>query len=144
MKRYVSSKLRQQVAERAHFCCEYCLSFEEHSFIKFQIEHIISMKHGGETQLDNLAYSCFYCNSNKGTDLGTILEPDQFVRFYNPRKDRWTKHFELSHHILVSKTAIGEATIKIFKINQEERLIERLALLEAEAFPHKNAVEYLK
>lgn len=59
MSSYIPAKLRRQVAERAHFCCEYCLSFEGLSYIKFQIEHIISLKHGGLTVLSNLAYSCF-------------------------------------------------------------------------------------
>ena len=140
MSRYVSKKLRQQVAERANFCCEYCLSFEGHSFLKFQIEHIISIKHGGLTNIDNLAYSCFYCNNNKGTDLGTILKKEKLIRFYHPRKDKWLDHFELSEHIIQSKTVIAEATIKILKLNDSERLTERLAFIEAGFFPHPNAV----
>ncbi len=140
MSRYLSIKNRKKIAERAKFCCEYCLSFEGHSFLKFQIEHIISMKHGGLTELSNLAYACFYCNSYKGTDLGTILKDNQIFRFYNPRKDEWLQHFELDNHLILPKTEIAEATIKILQLNEERRLTERLAFIEAGYFPHPNAL----
>lgn len=139
MGRYVSKKIRKQVAKRANLCCEYCLSFEGHAFIKFQIEHIISIKHGGTNELDNLAYSCFYCNNNKGTDLGTITDNHPLLPFYHPRKDEWLEHFEISDHIILPKTVIAKGTIKILGLNEEARLIERLALLEAGFFPHPNA-----
>ena len=144
MSRYISTKLRKQVAERANLCCEYCLAFEGHAFIKFQIEHIISLKHSGLTQLDNLAYACFYCNNNKGTDLGTIVENNPLLRFYHPRKDSWLKHFELADHIILPKTEIAKGTIKVLGLNQAERLTERLALIEAGFFPHPNTKSILK
>lgn len=50
--------------------------------VKFQLEHIISLKHGGKTALENLAYACPICNSGKGADIGTVLEDeDTFVQF---------------------------------------------------------------
>jgi len=139
MSRYVPTKLRKQVAERANFCCEYGLFYEPHAFIKFQIEHIISLKHGGKTLSDNLAYSCFYCNNSKGTDLGTNLDSDEIIRFFNPRKDDWLNHFELSKHLILPKSAIAKATIKILGVNGEERLEERLAFYESGNYPHDNA-----
>lgn len=60
MGKYVPLKLKRLVRKRAHQICEYCLSFEGHSFIKFQMEHIISLKHGGLTSAENLALSCFF------------------------------------------------------------------------------------
>ena len=143
MSRYISPELRDIVRERARRICEYCLFFEGHSFIKFQIEHIISLKHGGLSVPNNLALSCFYCNNHKGSDLGTILEKDEFQRFYHPRKDKWKDHFELNGHLIIPKTSIGKATVKILKMNDEERLMERLALIENGFFPHPNAEELI-
>ncbi|MEN0049121.1 MAG: HNH endonuclease signature motif containing protein [Bacteroidota bacterium] len=132
------------VYKRAKGVCEYCLSFEGHSFIKFQMEHIISLKHGGLTNADNLALSCFYCNNSKGTDVATILQDDLYARFYHPRKDRWNDHFQISEHLILSKTAIGAATIKILGFNNEDRAEERLLLLEAGYFPHPYAIDLIK
>ncbi len=36
----------------------------------------------------------FFCNRNKGPDVGSYLFSSQsFVRFFNPRTDRWADHF---------------------------------------------------
>jgi len=143
MSRYISNSLRKQVAQRALFCCEYCLAFEGHSFVKFQIEHIISLKHGGLTILANLAFACFFCNNAKGSDLGTIVKNEGLIRFYNPRKDNWKKHFKLDQHIILPKTNIAEGTIKILGLNNEDRLTERKSLYEAGFYPHPNAFQLI-
>lgn len=97
MSRHISQQIRDFVVERAGHKCEYCFLPEGQSFYKFQIDHIISIKHGGETQLNNLALACAVCNRNKGSDLGTFPDGDNdnLVRFYNPRKDQWKDHFLL-------------------------------------------------
>lgn len=96
MSRPIPEKLRNQVADRAANRCEYCLIHEEDLILKCQIDHIISLKHKGATSLENLAYSCLICNTNKGSDIGTVVLPNQnFVRFFNPRLDQWADHFEL-------------------------------------------------
>lgn len=144
MSRYVSVKDRQAIRERANFVCEYCLAYEGFSFVKFQIEHIISIKHGGLSTLDNLALACFICNSCKGSDLGTFIHDDKLIRFFHPRKDKWSDHFELSGSSILPKTEIGKATIKILKLNDTQRLMERNALIISNNFPHKNALAYLE
>ena len=58
----IGSALRQQVAQRAGFRCEYCGIAEEHTALGCQVDHIISEKHGGPTTADNLAYACAFCN----------------------------------------------------------------------------------
>lgn len=144
MSQYIAPNLRRLVAERAGYICEYCLMSQEHSFLKFQIEHIISLKHGGSSNAENLALSCFYCNNFKGTDIGTILSGDEFSRFFNPRRDGWTDHFTLAKSgLILPKTAVGEGTIKILEINSVERLIERQILMEGGHFPHKNALKII-
>jgi hypothetical protein len=125
MSRYVSEKMRKLVAKRAECRCEYCRIYEADGFIKFQIEHIISIKHGGKTITENLAYSCPICNSNKGTDLATILEDGSIIRIFHPRKDDWFEHFEVISSEIVAKTNVGAATIKLLELNTINRVIER-------------------
>ncbi|HKK79006.1 MAG TPA: HNH endonuclease signature motif containing protein, partial [Phaeodactylibacter sp.] len=81
--------MREIVAKRAQYRCEYCQIQENRTFYKFQVDHIISVKHGGITEIDNLALACTVCNRNKGSDLGTYIDDklEELVRFYNPRKD---------------------------------------------------------
>ena len=62
MSRYISDKLRALVAHRAGFRCEYCRLLAEDAFFRFHIDHIVSVKHGGETVEENLAYACQICN----------------------------------------------------------------------------------
>ena len=100
------------------------------------IEHIISLKHGGQTTLENLAYACPICNSNKGTDLGTVLEDEEMVvRFFNPRKHDWHEHFEIKDGLILPRTPAGAATIKILDFNKLERVLERLELIDAGVYP---------
>jgi HNH endonuclease len=81
MSRYISESLKKRILQKANGCCEYCLMENNVSFISHQIDHIISIKHGGLTRLDNLAYACFSCNNSKGSDIGTILLPNKiFIR----------------------------------------------------------------
>ncbi|MPR34295.1 HNH endonuclease [Salmonirosea aquatica] len=126
MSRYIADAIRQEVAVRAGFRCEYCQIHQDDAFYPFQIDHIVSRKHGGQTLLDNLALACFPCNVNKSSDVGTILLPQQiFIRLFNPRLDSWNEHFSVESGRLYAKTTIGEATIKVLKMNEIERIIER-------------------
>lgn len=140
MGRYIPKELRRFVIERANKICEYCLIQEEFSFFEFHIEHIISVKHGGETIEENLAYACAVCNREKGTDLGTFMEDTStLIRFYNPRIDVWNKHFKIQGAEIISLTKIGGATVKILKLNTEHRRKERKSLIEIGAYPSENA-----
>jgi len=73
------------VRQRAEFCCEYCQLPQALSSIAFEIDHIVARKHGGGTALENLALSCFYCNSLKGPNIAG-LDPDtrELSRLYHP------------------------------------------------------------
>ncbi len=114
------------MAQRANYCCEYCRIPESDSFFNFEIDHILSLKHGGKTEEGNLAYTCFPCNNNKGSDIGTVLLPDrQLIRLFDPRLDNWVEHFEMEHGVIYAKTNIGEATVKLLKLNEVDRIIER-------------------
>ncbi|MBK8192203.1 MAG: HNH endonuclease [Lewinellaceae bacterium] len=82
MSRKIPDDLRRNVPGRAAFCCEYCRLPEKAAFFSFQVDHIISVRHDGKTDLDNLAFACPICNRKKGTDLGTLVgDPPQLIRF---------------------------------------------------------------
>lgn len=103
--------------------------------VKFQIEHIIALKHHGLTVSENLAYACPICNANKGTDIGTVLKgSDVLVPLFNPRKHRWHDHFELVSGEILSTTDIGSATVKILEFNTIERILERIELMKADVY----------
>lgn len=133
---HIPEKIRIQVANRAEFCCEYCLISEVDTYHRCHIDHIISIKHGGSSSLENLAYACQFCNRYKGSDVGTFLfSSGEFVRFFNPRKDVWSEHFHLDEGLISAKTAIGESTIKILKFNEFELVYDRKLLIEAKRYP---------
>jgi hypothetical protein len=136
MSKNIPDVLRREVATRAGYRCEYCKRPEVDSFIRYQADHIISRKHNGRTELDNLAHTCPVCNNAKGTDLATILEDEEkLIRLFHPRKDSWFDHFEVINGEILGKTEIGVATVKLLKLNQLERVLERLDLIEAGLFP---------
>ena len=100
-------------------------------FWRYHIDHIISQKHGGNSEKNNLAYCCSVCNQYKGSDLGTYLPDSQrLIRLFNPRKDKWYLHFEINEGLFIAKTKIGAATIKILNLNDIDRVILRQILIE--------------
>jgi hypothetical protein len=97
MTSYISIELRRLVESRANHLCEYCLIHEEDTFLGCQVDHIIAEKHSGPTNADNLSLACTFCNRAKGTDIGSIApSTGEFTRFFNPRTDHWSDHFQLS------------------------------------------------
>lgn len=134
--RSISEKLRAFVARRAAHRCEYCLMHEDDLVLSAHIDHILSVKHHGATEPDNLAYSCLVCNANKGSDIATVLLPDrELVRFFSPRIDRWEEYFEVSNGLILPKTRIGEATVKILDFNAPERVERRRLLIDIGRYP---------
>ena len=129
--RYISDKLREQVENKANNLSEYCLIPIEETYFGGEIDHIISLKHNGETTLENLALACQPCNRNKGSDLGSNSQTNILTRFYNPRIDVWSEHFQINENAeIIPSTEIGEVTITILKFNAFERLLERQGLIE--------------
>ena len=123
---YISVKLRNEVALRASFCCEYCLVNEIQTGLFCEVDHIIGIKHNGPTNKSNLAYACFNCNRNKGSDIASIdWDTNEIVRFYNPRSDIWAEHFRLEGFHIAATTQIGKVTAIIFRFNDRTRLLER-------------------
>ncbi|MEC4984290.1 MAG: HNH endonuclease signature motif containing protein [Oscillatoria sp. PMC 1068.18] len=123
---YISNALRRLVEERANNQCEYCLLPANVAFFPHEIDHIVAKKHGGTTEANNLAYSCWRCNRHKGTDLGSIdPETGSFSFLFHPRTQRWNDHFRLEKITLVGLTAEGRTTVRLLQLNSSDRLAER-------------------
>ena len=136
MSKNIPEILRKAVAIRAEYRCEYCRRPEIDSFIRYQSDHIISRKHKGKTSLNNLAHACPLCNNAKGSDIATVLEEDgPLIWLFNPRKNDWFDHFDVEDCQIVPKTDIGAATIELLKLNDANRILERIDLIEAGLFP---------
>ncbi len=144
MSRYIGKELRRLVAERSNYLCEYCLISEDDTHMGCEVDHIISLKHSGTTDSDNLAYACFFCNRYKGSDIGSVLtQSNKFVRFYNPRKDRWSEHFRTDGSLIRPLSEIGEVTARILGFNSNDRIIEREYLISAARYPSLLALKYM-
>ncbi|WP_016951537.1 HNH endonuclease [Anabaena sp. PCC 7108] len=126
---YIPAALRRLVEERAERQCEYCLLPAQVAFFHHEIDHIIAEKHGGETNADNLALTCWRCNRYKGSDLGSFdPETGNFSFLFNPRNQEWKSHFMFSEVVLVGLTPEGRTTVKLLQMNNEDRLTERKKL----------------
>jgi hypothetical protein len=135
MARWISDQLRQTIADRANLLCEYCLIAEADTFYGCEVDHIISLKHGGSSEPENLAYACALCNRAKGSDVGSISTSGEFTRFFNPRTDRWAEHFSLEGPAIRPLTMIGEVTVGIFGFNDSARLHEREEMIRFGKYP---------
>ncbi len=127
---YIPAALRRLVEERANYQCEYCLHPASVAFFPHEVDHVIAQKHGGKTEADNLAFACWRCNRNKGTDLGSFdPQTGEFSFLFNPRTQQWAEHFKLEEKRLIGLTIQGRTTINLLKLNSDVRLAERQRLL---------------
>lgn len=109
----MSDVLRASVRERAGRRCEFCLLPDWIPPLDpFHLEHIRARQHGGETILENLAWSCHRCNYHKGTNLAGV-DPDtqEIVPLFHPRRDLWENHFHLDGVRIAGRTPTGRATV---------------------------------
>ena len=145
MSREVSDSSRRMAADRAYHVCEYCLIHEDDTFWGCQVDHIISRKHGGTSELDNLAWACACCNGYKGSDLGALVgAPPRLVRLFHPRTDRWNQSFHLNGWQIQPDNDTGLATAKLLQFNEEGRLRERGALSQTGRYPTIEALARMK
>jgi hypothetical protein len=135
MTSYVPTDLRQLVIERAKQRCEYCLYPQQATLFAFEMEHVISEKHGGPTAEENLAYACLFCNRAKGSDLGSLdPETGHLTPFFNPRVHIWQEHFRLDGGYIAPLSAQGRVTVIILQLNHPNRVKERERLLQTGIF----------
>jgi 5-methylcytosine-specific restriction endonuclease McrA len=120
--RRISRRLRLLVRERAHGCCEYCLSQEAYATQGFSVEHITPLNAEGTTTASNLALACQGCNNFK-YDKTAARDPvsHQVVPLFHPRRDNWHAHFIWNPDctLIIGVTPTGRATIATLQLNRE-------------------------
>jgi hypothetical protein len=132
----MKKSVRRKVRERAGNRCEYCRLHEDDSPLAFHLEHVIAIKHGGSDRSRNLAWSCPDCNLKKGPNLsGWLRSTDEIVPLFNPRRQKWSRHFRWSGPYLRGRTKVGAATIVALNLNHEDRIVIRRLLIAAGEFP---------
>jgi hypothetical protein len=126
----ISNRVRNRVALRAGHRCEYCLIHEDDAGFPHQVDHVVSRKHGGTSDFDNLAYACILCNRYKGSDVAAINpKTGEAVRLFHPRHDHWSDHFRLDADFIEPLTDVGSATVRLLRLDAAERLAERRLLM---------------
>lgn len=132
----VFPRIRELVRQRAGERCEYCRKPESVEAYPYHIEHIIALKHGGSSDIDNLAWACFQCNVAKGTDVASYDEQTgELVPFFNPRTQEWAVHFKLDDDgEIAGLTSIGRVTLRLLQINHPDQIETRRQLVKAGAW----------
>lgn len=134
IKKDLEQKIRGQAKER----CGYCLNLQELIPYKLEIEHILPRASGGTSEEANLWLACRECNSHKAARIKAVdFLTNKTVRFFNPRKQKWRRHFEFSADKtnIVGKTACGRATVNALRMNSIWQKTARRAWLETGKFP---------
>lgn len=133
---HIPAQLRRLVIQRAQECCEYCLIFQQDADFPHQVDHLIALKHGGQTSGGNLALACLKCNRYKGSDLTAIDPADGIsVPLFNPRTQVWDEHFALNAAVLIGQTQIGRATVALLRMNDPVRVRQRQQLMDTGRYP---------
>ncbi|HEY0556349.1 MAG TPA: HNH endonuclease signature motif containing protein [Thermoanaerobaculia bacterium] len=129
---------RELVRSRAQGWCEYCRSQERFATESFSIEHIVSLRAGGEDRLENLALACQGCNNHKyikteGLDPVTAAA----VPLFHPRLQRWRDHFIWSHDFkrILGLTPTGRATVEALRLNRAGLVNLRSVLFQVGEHP---------
>jgi hypothetical protein len=117
----VSDALRRIVATRSRGYCEYCRCNENFATERFTVEHIKPRQAGGETTLENLAWSCFGCNGHKhAKTYGIDPETGMQIPLYHPRQQAWAEHFGWNNDFtqIIGKTPCGQVTVMALRLNR--------------------------
>lgn len=64
-----------------------------------------------------------------------MQDEDTFIRLFHPRKHVWHEHFDVVEGALEPRSDVGAATIKVLDLNNINRILERLDLIDAGLFP---------
>lgn len=130
MRHSLPTSVQRHVRERAGDLCEYCHTTERWQYVRFTIDHIIAIWHGGGDESENLALACFHCNRKK-SNLLTAIDPatDEVAPIFNPRQHHWSDHFIWSPDQLriIGLTPIGRATVAQLQLNRPRVLDIRAA-----------------
>ncbi len=125
----MDARVRAFVRERAGNQCEYCQRRQTTSpLIRFQMEHIIPIKHGGGDEPSNLGLACADCNLKRSSDLaGFDPSTNTLTPLFHPRLNRWDDHFVWQNLRIRGLTDIGRTTVRVLDLNSPARLQVRMA-----------------
>lgn len=133
----MKAAIRALVRARAGQRCEYCRFHEvDLPLFPFHVEHILPKKHGGTDDTAMLAWSCQYCNLAKSSNLsGRDPATGRIAVLFNPRRQRWRRHFTWDGPTIVGLTPCGRATMAVLNMNASHRIELRQLLIAADLFP---------
>lgn len=115
-------RIRRLIALRAAGRCEYCLLLQADAGFPHEIDHVISRKHGGTSEPENLALACYLCNRYKGSDIASLHPAtSHLVRLFHPRQEQWREHFRINGPTIVPLTDIGTVTAELLRMNLAAR-----------------------
>lgn len=128
--------LREEIAHEAGFRCGYCQTPQSLINIRFEVEHLRPKSRGGLTERENLWLSCRTCNVYKSDHLSAV-DPmtGRKVRLFNPRRQRWGRHFRWKGILIEGLSATGRATVASLLLNDPAHLVPRQIWLEVGLFP---------
>lgn len=86
----ISEANREFVRQRARHVCEYCGLREADVGGEFTIDHFQPRSKGGSDEVENLVYSCFWCNQRK---LDYWPATPTALQLWNPRRSHAHDHF---------------------------------------------------
>jgi HNH endonuclease len=128
----MDAPLARAVRERAGDACEYC-RVPQAGFpaITFHVDHVVAVQHRGRMVLGNLALACVNCNNHKGPNIaGLDPRTGRLTRLFNPRRQRWGRHFRWDGARIVGRTAVGRVTVDVLNLNHGPMVELRAVLIE--------------
>lgn len=112
----ITPEQRQTIRELAGDCCEYCRVAQDSRLSKFQVDHIIPIKHGGR--------------DDPATGEATKL--------YDPRRQQWEDHFQINADAtLIGISPEGRATVVVLRLNEVSRVEHRRMAMLLGEYPCK-------
>lgn len=137
----ISKKVETEVRKILKNRCNYCLTPQNLTSYKLEIEHIYPISKGGSSEKENLCLACRHCNQYKSSKIyGFDAVSQKRTRLFNPNQQNWSKHFIWSDDqtMIIGKTSCGRATILALKINDELQITARKIWKMTGFFPPKD------
>ena len=131
---FIPSQPRRQIYERDHHRCAYCLTSQDNSSQRLQIDHIVPRAQDGESVIANLCLACSSCNSHKHARQRAI-DPisGEAAALFHPMQQEWGEYFawDESHTLIIRLTACERATIVALNMNHQAIVWARRRWVEA-------------
>jgi len=132
MRREIPEEVRERVRQAAGHRCGYCRSHQRYVLGQLEIEHTIPASAGGSDDEENLWLACRLCNHFKAVQThGVDPQTGRSAILFNPRKQKWSRHFRWNGALMVGRTACGWATVAALNLNNEIALTVRRNWMDA-------------